>query len=686
MDGESAGGHFRNQMNFSLRSRVTWFQIAPHRLYRHIAAAILLFFFLSSAAGFAQTNDNLFFPSELKKLSVEELMNLDVISVSKRREKLSEAASAIQVITGEEIQRSGATTLPEALRLASNLEVAQVDSHQWAISARGFNTTLANKLLVMIDGRTVYTPLYAGVYWDVQNVLLDDLDRIEVVSGPGGTLWGANAVNGVINVISKPAQETQGMLVTGGGGSFVQDFGGVRYGDHVGTNFFYRMYGQRMDHNPAVFANGQDATNSWDMTQGGFRADWYPCDVNMFTLQGDFYSGTFEQPARVLPAGTPVVGESTVDGQNVLGRWTRTISEESEFTLQMYFDRTWRDVPNTSAIAAIPNFFAQEIVTYDIDFQHQFPLGNRQSIVWGAGYRLMDIDSKNSPGLSFIPPNKDLQLFSGFIQDEITLVPDRIRFVIGTKLEHNDYSGFEVQPSIRIAWTPDERQTLWGAVSRAVRSPSRIDGEATAPIAMGTNFTSLVTNPGFDSEKLIAYEAGYRIQPLKTLAFSVSGYYNDYNSLRSVDLTSTNTLVLANNFEGQTWGIETYITYQPFQWWRLRGGYNYLHKHLTPTSPSAAPSIREGNDPEHQFSLQSLVNLPANFQLDVTARYVSSLPSPVVPDYFTFDVRFAWQFRNWEFAVVGQNLWDSQHAEFGAAGTRLEIPRSVYGKVTWHFW
>jgi len=381
-----------------------------------------------ASSAFSQISDTNSSPSALKKLSLEELMHIEVTSVSRSPERLFDAASAVQVITGDDVRRSGATSIPEALRLAPNLDVAQVNSHDWAISARGFNNTIANKLLVMIDGRTVYTRLYAGVFWDVQNVLLEDLDRIEVVSGPGGTLWGANAVNGVINIITKSAKDTQGTYLSGAGGSLLQDFGAARYGGSIGTNLYYRVYGQRFDRNSTVFPSGQDAADSSEMTQGGFRLDWYPSDGNTLTLQGDAYGGN-EQ-------GQP--SDTTLNGQNVLGRWTHTFSPESDLQVQTYFDRTWRRIPGT---------FAEDLKTYDFDFQHRFALGERQSIVWGAGYRLMQDEVENSPALAFLPPNRNLQLFSGFLQDEITLIPERLKFTAGTKVEHNDFSGVEVQPS-----------------------------------------------------------------------------------------------------------------------------------------------------------------------------------------------------------------------------------------------
>jgi iron complex outermembrane receptor protein len=602
--------------------------------------------------------------AELKQLSLEALMNQDVAVVTRRPEKLLESPSAVQVITGEDIHRSGATSLPEALRLASNLEVAQVNSHDWAISARGFNNTLANKLLVMIDGRSVYTPLDAGVFWDAQNVLLDDIDRIEVVSGPGGTLWGANAVNGVINIVTKSARDTQGLLVEGGGGSFLQDSGAIRYGGRIGTNLFYRVNAQRSDCDAALFPNGKSAPDSWDMSQGGLRLDWYPREENIVTLEGNAYAGS--------EATTP--RNTFLDGQNLLGRFTHTISDTSDLSIQAYFDRTWRDISQS---------FAEDLKTYDLDFQFRFSWGSRQSITWGAGYRLMQDEVHNTAALAFIPPNRNMQLFSGFIQDEIALVPERLKLTLGTKLEHNDFSGLEAQPSARLAWTPTDLHTIWAAISRAVRSPSRIDSDFELP---GAPPFVLLGDKNFQSETVLAYEAGYRVRPIERATLSLATFYSDYNNLRSVDAITPTNFIIGNGFNGQTWGVELSGTYQATAWWRLRAGYTYLHKDLWPGSAKATPSIREGNDPENQVMLQSIMNLPAHFQLDAVGRYVDTLQNPNVPSYVSFDVRVAWWWRDdLEISIVGQNLWDNQHPEFGAATTREEIPRSVFGKVAWWF-
>lgn len=644
-----------------------------HKYHRWSFTALSTILLAVTAAG--QSNDPVKV-ARIKRLSFEELLNVEVSSVSGHAEKIPQTPSAIQVITGEDIHRSGASSLPEALRLASNLEVAQVNSHDWAISARGFNNTLANKLLVLIDGRTIYTPLYAGVFWDAQNVMLDDVDRIEVISGPGATLWGANAVNGVINIVSKSARDTQGTIISGGGGSLLNEFGQIRYGDKISTNVFFRIYGMGFNRDTSRRLNGTDGTDGWVMGQGGARLDWYPSDDSDTAL-------TFIANGYAGEENKQFTNTTLVNGQNLLGRWTKSLYEGSDYSIQAYWDRTYRKVPNS---------FSENLNTYDVTFQHRLPIGSRHSLLWGTGYRLMqDRVSALTPNLAFLPAHRDLQLFSGFLQDEITLVPDKLTFTLGTKLEHNDYSGFEFQPSARIAWAVTPRQLLWAAVSRAVRSPSRVDADLYAPAPPAAP-TALAGGPGFDSEKLTSYEVGYRVQARTNLALSLASYYNFYDDLRSVDRLATNVVVLGNHFEGEVWGIELSANYQPLDWWRLRGGYNYLHKKLSPTSSVASPSVREGNDPEHQFSLQSVMDFRGfvkgrdHFQFDVTGRYVDALHAPRVPNYIEADVRLAWEYKDdLELAIVGQNLLDNRHAEFGTPTTRLEIPRSVYGKVTWRF-
>lgn len=637
-------------------------------------AAILFYAPSARAGGQSADQPPVLSTAELKRLSFEQLLNQEITIVVARPQRLSESPSAVQVISSEEIRRSGATTLPEALRLAANLQVAQIDSRQWAISARGFNqpSGLANKLLVMIDGRTVYTPLFAGVFWDAQDALLEDIDRIEVVSGPGATRWGANAVNGVVNIVTKSAKETQGTLLTAAGGTQLNAFGGVRYGDKLGENTYFRVYGKFADFDNTVLPGGRDATNEWYRGQGGFRLDWLPAEVNTLTLLGNIYGASIEQPAP---------GNVTIDGQNVLGRWRHILSDESDFTLQMYFDRTYRNIPNT---------FTEDLKTYDVDFQHRFSLGSRKQIIWGAGYRLMQDEVSNSAGLAFLPPDRNLQLVTGFVQDEITLLEEHLWLTLGSKFEHNDFSGFEIQPSARIAWSPDHdrRHTIWTAVSRAVRTPSRIDTDFFVPATPSPLITNLVGGPRFSSETLIAYEVGYRVRPHNRLSLSLAAFFNDYDDIRSVEQVTANTIEVRNENRAEAWGVELSVACQVTDWWQLNGGYTYLDKNVWQKSGGMDVNRgrAEGNDPNHQFVLHSMWDLPHGFEFDVVARYVDALPAPAVPGYFTFDARLAWRLRpHIELALVGQNLWDKRHPEFGAAASRQEIPRSVFGKVTWRF-
>ena len=602
--------------------------------------------------------------SQLKKLSLEELMNIEVTSISMRPEKLTEVASAVQVISEEDIHRSGVTRLPEALRLASNLQVSQANSHDWAITSRGFNGlpsaggVLANKLLVMIDGRSIYSPLFGGVYWDIQNVMLSNVDHIEVVSGPGGTLWGANAVNGVINIISKSAKETQGLYVSGTGGSLIQDQAEVRYGFRLDSNFFCRVYAQRFDQKSTKLSNGTNALDAWNMTQGGFRMDYYPSKANTLTFQGDFYGGTENSSIKL----------TNTNGQNLLARFTHLFSEQSDFNVNIYFDRTWRTTPNSAKA------FFYELNTYDIDIQHRFPLGSRQSILWGGSYRLQ----QDKTAGSFTPLNRDMPLVSGFVQDEITLAPSLLKMTVGSKFLNNVFSGFEVQPSARLAYTPNKQHTIWTSVSRTVRTPSRFDADIT------------VTPVKFRSEKVIAYELGYRTRPIDRLFLSFSTFYNKYNDLRSLDSTKNTTypIILANSQRAESWGFEFSGTFQVMEQWRLRGGYTYFEKNIYPTNANVLPvSVGfEGVDPRNHFILQSMLDLRSGLQLDVISRYVDALPLvtstiPGVPAYFTFDMRLAWQLEPIEISFVGQNLLEDEHAETGSS----KIPRSIYGKIICRF-
>ncbi|MGC3982880.1 MAG: TonB-dependent receptor [Steroidobacteraceae bacterium] len=607
----------------------------------------------------------------LKKLSVEQLMDVEVTSVSRRPEKLSESASAIQVITQDDIRRSGASSLPEALRLASNLEVAQIDSRQWAISARGFNSTTANKLLVLIDGRTVYTPLYAGVFWDAQDTLMEDIEQIEVISGPGATLWGANAVNGVINITTKNSRDTQGGIVTAGGGDELRKFGGVRYGGNWQDQVDYRVYAKYFDRDDALLANGNDATNTWRMVQGGWRADATLTNNDTLTVQGDMYQGAIRQLN---------LDDIAISGGNVLGRWTRNLSDTSDLQLQTYFDRTHRRIPGS---------YAESLDTMDVDFQHRFMLSERHELIWGGNYRHISDEIGNAGTFSFTPNNINRQWFGLFVQDGIDLLTDTLSLTLGAKLEHNEYTGYEFLPSTRLAWRIDERSTAWAAISRATRSPSRIDSELVAPA--NPPYTVVVPNSDFESEKLMAYELGYRALPITDLSVSLSLFYNDYDDVRSIEHVTPGVafpVYIGNGLTAIAYGAELSSDYNVTDKWRLRLGYTDMRLQLRrqPGSTDTSNGSSEAHDPKHQLLLRSSHDLTDNIELDATFRYVSKIIDIDVPGYSELDFRVGWQLTdNIELSLAGRNLLHAHHAEFGSAATRQEIERNVYGKFTWEF-
>jgi iron complex outermembrane recepter protein len=621
--------------------------------------------------------------SMLKKLSFEELLDVEVMSVSRRMEKLADAASAIQVVTGDEIRRSGASGIPEALRLANNLQAAQKTSHGWGISARGFNTELANKLLVMIDGRTVYTPLFSGVFWNAQDYLLEDLDRIEVISGPGGTLWGANAVNGVINIISRKASETQGLYLEGGAGSFLENFAGARYGGKLAPGISYRVYGRHFERDNLVYEDGRPVSDSWTMTQGGFRLDAETRPDQTLTFQGDLYSGR---------AWVSAGGVGDFNGGNLLGRWSRTLSRDSEVTLQLYYDRTYLYNPITNQFGPT-SILIDELDTYDLDFQHSFRANDRHRIVWGAGYRFTHNVVQSAQTLAFLPERLNHELFSGFVQDEITL-GEKLFFTVGSKVEHNDYTGTEFEPSVRLQWIFAPEKSLWSAVSRAVRTPSRIDRDAFQPRPPPA---VLVGNSRFDSETVIAYEVGYRSSMGERGSFSISGFYNDYNRLRSLSFTPVTIVPLffENNVEGETYGLELTTAHRLLDWWRVRLGYNLLKEHLqvSPGKIDVGNALNETSDPEHQASFRSSMDLRPNLELDLGLRWIGKLRNNnlgtvgIVPAYWELDARLAWRpTEHLELSVVGQNLLHARHVEFGTPdATRQSVKRGVVGKATWRY-
>ena len=634
----------------------------------------------------------------LKQLSLEELMNVEVTSVSKTEESLRTAAAAVAVVTGEDIKRSGAMSVPEALRSVPGLHVAMQTASGWAVSSRGFSSVNSEKLLVLSDTRSVYTPLYSGVFWNVQNYLLNDVDRIEVIRGPGATLWGSNAVNGVINITTKGARETQGAYVETEVGTQDRVSAAARYGSTVGETSYYRVFGTYTDHAAEQHPAGS-SPDDWRLGHVGFRSDGGATEADAWTLEGDLYDGTVGLVApSVTIIGRPGLQgtlQTTVSGGNVLGRWRHRVSADADVELRLYYDRTHRADPS----------FLDDLDTVDADFQHHLLWGRRHELTWGLGYRLTINDNHGKGIFAVEPPVSRDQLVSGFVQDQFT-IRDTLRLTLGTKLEHNDYSGFEWQPSIRLAWESSSRHTLWGAVSHAVRVPTRIERDIDIALTdpTGNPVIRLLGNKDFRSEQLLAFELGDRWQVAPEFVIDLAAFHDRYRTLASlevgtpfVDPTDGRTVfpvVNENLTHGRANGAEALLTYSPARNWRLSATYSFLDLRLRSDGMDLNRGVfRQGSTPRNQAGLRVAVDLPAGFQLDAAWRYTSdirSLPDIVagggVPGYTDLDLRCAWRTgRGVELSIVGRNLLHGQHIEFGAPATRSAIERSVYGKVAWVF-
>jgi iron complex outermembrane receptor protein len=608
----------------------------------------------------------------LKRLSIDELLDLEVTSVSKQPERLADAASSIFVITSDVIRRSGVTSLEEALRLAPNLQVARIDASQYAISARGFNNAVGNKLLVLIDGRTVYTPIFSGVFWDQQDVMLEDVERIEVISGPGATLWGANAVNGVINVISRRSSDTQGALVTMRGGNQEQG-AALRYGGALSEHGHFRVYakGSQLDNTHAP--NGSSVADGFDWGQAGFRAD-YQAGRDEFTLQGDVYAGRAED--RGAPNFGPI-GRIESSGANVLSRWTRQL-EHSDLRIQAYVDHAEREDINT---------FSPEADVFDIELQHSLHLAKHR-FVWGGGYRHGSDDVE--PGMflglipsGFIPDSRELDWWNVFGQGDFALT-DALTVTAGLKFEHNDYTGVEHLPSVRVAWKVTPELLAWGAASRAVRAPSRIDRDLFLPTTPPFLFAG---GPDFVAEVAYVYELGVRAQASSRLTYSATLFWHEWDRLRS---GSAPVVRLENKIEGSVYGLEAWGTWEVATGWRLSAGLMTLRKHLElaagSTDPGGVTNPNLSDDPDYQGMLRASVDVARDHQVDLTLRHVAELPNDEVPSYTAADLRYGWRARDdLELSLALRNAFDHEHPEFNAAATRSEIERDVYGQIRWSF-
>lgn len=664
-----------------------------HRKRKRSHAFLLLALWMAST-GSAQEK-----PNDLSSKSIEDLMNIEVTSVSRKEQKISQVAAAIFVITPEDIRRSGATNIPDLLRMVPGLDVAQINASNWAISARGFNLQFANKLLVLIDGRAVYTPLFGGVYWDAQDVPLEDIERIEVIRGPGGTVWGANAVDGVINVITKSSADTQGGLVTLGGGIQQQGFGTLQYGGKF-TDSTYRIFTKYENDSQFPNLSGQDGYDDHHLLHGGFRADTKLSKKDSLTTQGDIYTGeeggTIVHAAFFPPENINVQRLATLSGGDILTRWTHTFSSRSDTTLQFYFDKYTRNGEESNEARN----------TIDFDFQNHITLGARHDLIWGAGYRHTWDHTVGTIDQAFRPADKAAELFDAFVQDQIALKPDRVSLYFGTKLENNYFSGFDLEPSVRLSWTPSPRRSFWGAISRASRTPSRRDiGLSAVEAALpGPSAVLLRGNPNFGSEHIIAYEAGYRTQISSRLSFDATAFINDYTSLESIeplpaffDPNFNPPLVVhpqsfGNKMHGTTEGVEAFAKWKLTDRWTLNPGYSYLQMHLhldTDSLDTFSVADVQGSNPVHQAQLLSHLELSKNISWDANAYFVGRLPAQFVASYTRLDSQLTWRLaERVELNIVGQNLIHDHHAEFNdqlqSVNSSL-IKRSAYAKLTWHF-
>jgi iron complex outermembrane receptor protein len=641
---------------------------------------------------------------DLTNLSITDLMNVPIYSASKHEQRAAETPAALTVLSQDDIRRSGMTSIPELLRMVPGLDVAQINANQWAISSRGFNDLYSNKLQVLMDGRSVYTPLFSGVYWDSIDYVLPDLDRIEVVRGPGATLWGSNAVDGVISITSKSAKDTQGWLLEGVGSNEEQQ-GSVRFGGKIDDTTYFRVYSKYRRTDDFEMANGNDAHDGWQDVRGGFRFDKYATPDDTVTLQGDVHNERVAQtlnfPVLTAPFVQPRPVSDNDDGANLLGRWRHVVSDTSDFTLQAYYDRIDRgDVE-----------LGYSLDTFDVDFQHRFALDKSNELIWGGDVRALRDNIGDTPRGTFNPTRRDEYLVSGFVQDDWTIVAERLHFIVGTKLEQNSYSGFEIEPSGRLLFTPNDHNTFWGAISRAVRTPSRWEQDSrllfsTLPPSAQTGGLpaeiDTFGNGAFDSEDLLAYELGYRVKATETLSFDVSGFFNSYNNLRGgvtgtpffVPGPSPHILVpvtLNNGTYGESFGAEFAANWNISSQWRVTGSYSWLQVELHHDAGTAntLETIYEGASPRNQFQLRSYFDILKNLELNTALYYVDDLKTGNIPAYTRVDLNVAWRPKDDVTLSAGvQNIFDNRHAEFASPlflTATTEIPRTYYARLDFQF-
>ncbi len=632
---------------------------------------------------------------DLGTLSLESLGSI-VTSVSRKPEDSFRAAAAIYVVSNDDIKTSGATSVAEVLRGVPGLDVAQTESNSWAISSRGFNGQFANKLLVQIDGRSVYTPLFAGVYWDEQNMPLEDIDRIEIIRGPGATQWGANAVNGIINIITKSSAATQGLYASTLVGNQDHNVTDVRYGGKIGEHAYYRTYAEFSDRaSTPLVTDGSSGHNAWQMGKVGFRSDINVSDTRKITVQGDAYSNSSDLYLSI-PSFTSSSGldsfsdEFNARGMNILGKWDEKHNDEFQSTFQSYIDYKHLDYFSLT----------QNLYTFDFDYQTAWKASDRHSVMWGADTRFISVDMTGSSQIAIARDINSETILSAFLQDTYAVIPQEMYFTLGSKFEHNSFSGFALEPSARLSYYPDDKQTIWAAVSHAVRTPSIAEESwqfNIQPLGAGL-IAQQQYNKDLKSEDLVAYEVGYRVKPIQKLTLDSTAFINNYSRLTTyepldaVDAGGGNFYLpfeISTLGSGRAYGFETSATWDATSIWNLKANYSYINLLLDKgISQDTLFKGQEGDAPHHKFMLRSQLYLPHDVRLINTGYYVGELPNQSVDAYFRFDTQIIWKATdNIEISLDGQNLLDNNHAEFGAPlnGTQNEIPRAVYAKVSFRY-
>ncbi|HEX5423176.1 MAG TPA: TonB-dependent receptor [Candidatus Acidoferrales bacterium] len=639
---------------------------------------------------------------DLTKESMQDLLNIEITSVSKREQRLSQTASAVFVLTQQDIQRSGATNIPDLLRMVPGLDVAQVNANTWAITARGFNSRFSNELLVLLDGRSLYTPTFDGVFWDVLDVPLEDIDRIEVIRGPGASAWATSAVNGVINIITKKASETPQRFVEALAGNVDQGFATLQYGGSVGKRTSFRAFAKYLNVNHLPSSAGPDGGDGWRDSRMGFRTDTNISPTDTLTFEGDLYRSREGNPSLdITSVGSPAVQtqyEVNLGGGFLQAVWNHTYSERAGISVQASYDEYERN-----------DLLGETRGTSDLTLQHHFGWGDRQDLVWGVEYRYSQSSTVGSLFVALEPADLRTSLFSGFAQDEIAIIPNRLHLTVGTKLERDNYTGFDALPTARLAWTSSTRQTLWAAVTKADRAPASVDEFLRASLGgfagpSGPTELVLTGNPNVRTEAMVGYEAGYRRSVTEQMSLDFSAYYNRYTRQETTEpgppfFEATPSqphvvipLMFENLMNGETHGFEAALNWQPTPRWTLSSGYAFeqIHMHLSPASQDTdSVGEAEGSTPANSAELRSHVDVAKKVTWDTSAYFVGRLTDPAIASYTRLDtgLTLRWN-KKLSLRVVGENLLKSHHKEFveptGSAATTL-IKRSAYGEWEWKF-